>query len=107
LGGDLKAFYLRKYPQIGKKKAIVATLRKLIEVFHTMMRNGEMYRFSTDEIISSKREAYGLIYAQNPGERAKKKHSKKFLHSGAYGNHNLSGVKPACGGNQRTIYEEQ
>jgi len=67
-GGDLKAFYLRKYPQIGKKKAIVATARKLIEVFHTMMRNGEMYRFSIDELISSKREAYGLIW---PRTRAK------------------------------------
>jgi transposase len=60
-GGVLKTFYERLYPRIGKKKAIVATARKMIEIFYVMMKNGETYRGVPEEVIDEKMRHYGLI----------------------------------------------
>jgi len=60
-GGPLKDFYLRLSTRIGKKKAIVATARKMLETFFAMMRTGELYRDVPDEEIEKKMKHYGLI----------------------------------------------
>ncbi len=60
-GGPLKEFYLRLEPRIGKKKAIVATARKMLETFYVMMRTGELYRGVPDVFIDQKMKRYGLI----------------------------------------------
>ena len=60
-GGPLKEFYLRLEPRIGKKKAIVATARKMLETFYVMMQTGELYRDVPDEFVDQKMKKYGLI----------------------------------------------
>lgn len=60
-GGTLKAFYEKQYPRIGKKKAIVATARKMMETFYAMFRSGELYWDVPEEIIEKKMKIYGLI----------------------------------------------
>lgn len=60
-GGELKRFYEKLYPRIGKKKAIVATARKMAEVFYTMIRNGTTYYGVPDEVIEKKMKAHGVI----------------------------------------------
>ena len=59
-GGEIKEFYERLYPRIGKGKAIVATARKMIEVFYAMITNGEFYRGSTEKKLRMKFRYYGL-----------------------------------------------
>lgn len=60
-GGPLKDFYERLYPRIGKKKAIVAVARKMLEVFYTMMRNGECYRSMPISDRQKKLKMYALV----------------------------------------------
>jgi transposase len=61
-GGVLKEFYERLYPRIGKKKAIVATARKMVETFYAIMKSGELYRGMPQEEIDKKMRHYGLIH---------------------------------------------
>ena len=60
-GGELKEFYERLYPRIGKKKAIVAVARKMVETFYAMINNGELYRGVTEEFLNNKLKLYGLV----------------------------------------------
>lgn len=60
-GGTIKEFYERQHERIGKKKAIVATARKMLETFHAMMKNGELYWGVPNDIIEKKMKTYGLI----------------------------------------------
>ena len=60
-GGPLKDFYERLHPRIGKKKAIVATARKMMETFYAMITSGELYWGMPEEIIDKKMVFYGLI----------------------------------------------
>ncbi|MCU0821973.1 MAG: hypothetical protein MUC95_05805 [Spirochaetes bacterium] len=60
-GGPLKEFYEKLYLRIGKKKAIVATARKMIETFYAIMKSGEFYWGVPDEFILKKMRTYGLI----------------------------------------------
>lgn len=60
-GGYLKEFYEKIYLRIGKKKAIVATARKMVETFYAIMKSGEFYWGVPDEIIAKKMKSYGLI----------------------------------------------
>lgn len=60
-GGILKEFYERLYPRIGKKKAIVATARKMVETFYAMITSGELYWGMPEELIDKKMLSYGLI----------------------------------------------
>jgi transposase len=60
-GGPLKEFYEKLYLRIGKKKAIVATARKMVETFYAIMKSGEFYWGVPDEIILKKMKTYGLI----------------------------------------------
>jgi transposase len=59
-GGALKQFYERLYPRIGKKKAIVAVARKMMETFYAMITNGELYRGVPQVFIDKKIKSYGL-----------------------------------------------
>jgi transposase len=59
-GGPLKDFYTRLYVRIGKKKAVVAVARKMIETFFIMLRTGEFYRGVPPEIFQKKLQYYGL-----------------------------------------------
>ena len=60
-GGEIRKFYERLFPRIGKGKAIVATARKMIEVFYAMITNGEYYHGSTDKTLQTKFKKYGLV----------------------------------------------
>lgn len=60
-GGAIKEFYERLYPRVGKKKAIVAAARKMLEVFYSMIRNGEMYRDMPSDVLQKKLKLYALI----------------------------------------------
>ena len=60
-GGPLKEFYDRVSPRIGKKKAIVATARKMVETFYAIMKSGELYWGAPEDIINKKMKKYGLI----------------------------------------------
>ncbi len=60
-GGDIKEFYERLSIRIGKKKAIVAAARKMVEVFYAMIKNGEYYWGVPQEEIDKKMKKYGLI----------------------------------------------
>lgn len=60
-GGDIKEFYERLSERIGKKKAIVATARKMVEVFYAMIKNGECYWGVSEEEINRKMKIIGLI----------------------------------------------
>jgi transposase len=60
-GGVLKAFYEKQYLRIGKKKAIVATARKMMETFYAIMQGGEPYWGMPEEAIEKKMRTYGLI----------------------------------------------
>ncbi len=59
-GGDIKNFYERLYPRIGKKKAIVATARKMLEVFYSMIRSGTLYNAMTQTKLNEKLSFYGI-----------------------------------------------
>lgn len=59
-GGELKEFYNRLYARIGKKKAIVAVARKMVEVFYAMIKSGELYRFTPADVLEQKLRIYGL-----------------------------------------------
>jgi transposase len=60
-GGELKAFYEKLAARVGKKKAVVALARKMIEAFYAMCKNGELYRGVSNESLSKKIRSYGLI----------------------------------------------
>lgn len=60
-GGVLKAFYEDKKDKIGKKKAIVAVARKMIETLYTMLKNGETYRGIDTATINKKLKYIGII----------------------------------------------
>lgn len=60
-GGQIRAFYDRLSPRIGKKKASVAVGRKILEVFFSMLRSGEFYRDIPEKYFRSKLVRYGLI----------------------------------------------
>jgi transposase len=60
-GGTLREFYERLFPRIGKKKAIVATARKMIETFYAIIKSGELYRGMPDHVLEEKMKSYGLI----------------------------------------------
>ena len=60
-GGPIKTFYDRVMPRIGKKKAAVAVGRKILEVFFTMLRTGELYRGIPEKYYRAKLVRYGLI----------------------------------------------
>lgn len=60
-GGTIREFYERLQVRVGKKKAIVATARKMLETFHAMIKNGELYWGVPEEIIDKKMRTYGLI----------------------------------------------
>lgn len=60
-GGKLKDFYERKKVDIGKKKAIVAVARKMLEVLFAMFKNGEYYRGMPEEEINKKLKMNNLI----------------------------------------------
>jgi transposase len=60
-GGPLREFYERQYLRIGKKKAIVAAARKMVETFYAMMKSGELYWGMSQEVIDKKMKQYGLI----------------------------------------------
>jgi len=59
-GGELKEFYNRLQSRIGRKKAIVAVSRKMLEVFYAMTRSGELYKFASSDFIYKKLKLYGL-----------------------------------------------
>ena len=59
-GGEIREFYERLFPRIGKGKAIVATARKMIEVFYAMITSGEFYNKSTEKNLQIKLKKYGL-----------------------------------------------
>lgn len=59
-GGSIKEFYERLFPRIGKKKAIVATARKMLEVFYVMITSGEYYRGMPEDMIFKKMKQYGI-----------------------------------------------
>lgn len=60
-GGALKDFYDSKKDLIGKKKAIVAVARKMIETIYTMLKNGETYRNVEMETVTKKLKYNGII----------------------------------------------
>jgi len=60
-GGPLKEFYERVYQNIGKRKAAVATARKMLESFFAIMRDKEGYWGTDDEFIMRKFKTNGLI----------------------------------------------
>jgi transposase len=59
--GPLKEFYQRLYQKIGKKKAAVATVRKLLETFYTMLKNKETYWPADAIYVQRKLKQYALI----------------------------------------------
>jgi transposase len=60
-GGDLRLFFEKLSKRVGKKKAIVATARKMVEVFYSMIKNGDCYRGVPEEEIYKKMKRNGLI----------------------------------------------
>lgn len=59
-GGTIRDFYKKLAMRIGKKKAIVAVSRKMMETFYAMMTNGEQYRGVPQSFIDKKFKLYGL-----------------------------------------------
>ncbi len=60
-GGALSSKYKVLMKRIGKKKAIVAIARKMLEVLHTMVKNGQVYNAVDNEFIDKKIKYYGLL----------------------------------------------
>lgn len=60
-GGELKKFYEQLYPRIGKHKAIVATARKIVEIYYILLKNGETYRDFPELELNKKLHRYGII----------------------------------------------
>lgn len=60
-GGALKDFYDNKKLIIGKKKAIVAVSRKMIEIIYIMLKNGETYKDADPNKFSNKLKRIGII----------------------------------------------
>lgn len=59
-GGELKEFYDKLSKRIGKKKAIVAVARKMMETFYSMICNDTLYRGIPESIVLKKLNFYGL-----------------------------------------------
>jgi len=57
--GDLKPFFERLKAKKGSKKAIVAVARKMVERIYLMLKNGELYRTMTEEVLTKKLKTYG------------------------------------------------
>lgn len=60
-GGPLKEFYERLNTRVSSKKAIVATARKMVETFYSMITSGELYWGVPEDVIHKKMKTYGLI----------------------------------------------
>lgn len=58
--GELGLFYERLRSRIGHKKAIVAVARKMLEVLYVMIKNGQKYRYASDDFMDKKLKLYGL-----------------------------------------------
>lgn len=54
-------FYTQIAIRRGKGKAIVATARKMVEIFYVMMKNGELYKGIESVDIEKKLKSYGII----------------------------------------------
>ena len=70
-GGAIRKFYHRKMYEIGKKKAIVAVARKMIETIYVMLQKKELYQGVSKELLYNKLKSYGLINNKimSPGEK--------------------------------------
>lgn len=60
-GGPLQDFYNTRKAFIGKKKAIVAVARKMIETIYVMLQKKELYSGCNMEILNKKLKSYGLV----------------------------------------------
>ena len=66
-GGDLKAKYEELRSRRGKKIAIVAVARKLVEVCWALVRKHELYKYSIPEELELKYRHYGFQFAGSGG----------------------------------------
>jgi len=57
-GGSVKLFYENLAPRIGKKKAIVAAARKMLEIYYAMVKSGEYYRGTCEGFLEKKLRHY-------------------------------------------------
>ena len=60
-GGDLKTKFEQLAPYKGKKVAIIAVTRKMLETLYYMMKINELYRGITKEMLTKKLGVYGLL----------------------------------------------
>ncbi|RPJ04737.1 MAG: IS110 family transposase, partial [Spirochaetaceae bacterium] len=63
-GGYLKEKYQDLRERRGKKIAIVAIAKKLVELLWVISRKKELYRYSTRETIEKKYRFYGLSFKE-------------------------------------------
>jgi transposase len=61
-GGELKMKYHELAARKGKKKAIVAVARKLLELCWTLVMKKELYRNTTEEAVLKKMRFYNIEY---------------------------------------------
>jgi transposase len=59
-GGCLADFYCRLFPRTGKKKAIVATARKMLEIFYVMIKTEQKFIGVPEDIINKKLKRYKI-----------------------------------------------
>ena len=60
-GGYLKKKYEVLSHRIGKKKAIVAIARKMLEALYIMARNSKIYKYIDEPALEKKLRSYGLL----------------------------------------------
>ena len=62
-GSPLQAKYHKLRARRGKKKAIVAIARKMLELTWTLVQKQEVYNLTTEEALSKKLRFYKIEYS--------------------------------------------
>ena len=66
-GGEIKEMFERIRARCGKRVAIIAVARKMIEVLYSMVKNHTYYRGVTQEMVDRKLKYYGLLKTSGQG----------------------------------------